>query len=155
MQIKKWSKSRGKWCLSSLLRAGSNQSPPFFWFDSFVNKCPQYPCSRWPRGLRRRSAAARLLALQVRILQRAWMSVYSECCVLSGRGLCDELITRPEESYRVWCVWVWSRNLKNAETMARFELQRHCKITIHHSFSILSYDRSKASSKTSSPHSAI
>jgi hypothetical protein len=23
-----------------------------------------------------------------------------ECCVLSGRGLCDELITRPEESYR-------------------------------------------------------
>jgi hypothetical protein len=27
-----------------------------------------------------------------------------ECCVLSGRGLCDELITRPEESYRLWCV---------------------------------------------------
>jgi len=26
------------------------------------------------------------------------------CCVLSGRGLCDELITRPEESYRLWCV---------------------------------------------------
>jgi len=23
---------------------------------------------------------------------------------LSGRGLCDELITRPEESYRLWCV---------------------------------------------------
>ena len=20
-----------------------------------------------------------------------------------GRGLCDELITRPEESYRLWC----------------------------------------------------
>jgi hypothetical protein len=34
----------------------------------------------------------------------AWMSVSFECCVLSGRGLCDELITRPEESYRVWCV---------------------------------------------------
>jgi len=29
-----------------------------------------------------------------------------ECCVLSGRGLCDELITRPEESYRLWCVVV-------------------------------------------------
>jgi hypothetical protein len=28
----------------------------------------------------------------------------SVCCVLSGRGLCDELITRPEESYRLWCV---------------------------------------------------
>ena len=28
-----------------------------------------------------------------------WMSVSCECCVLSGRGLCDGLITRPEESY--------------------------------------------------------
>jgi len=26
--------------------------------------------------------------------------------VLLGRGLCDELITRPEESYRLWCVVV-------------------------------------------------
>jgi len=26
--------------------------------------------------------------------------------VLSGIGLCDELITRPEESYRLWCVVV-------------------------------------------------
>jgi hypothetical protein len=25
-----------------------------------------------------------------------------ESCVLSGRGLCDGLITRPEESYRMW-----------------------------------------------------
>ena len=33
-----------------------------------------------------------------------WMSVSSECCVLSGRGLCIGLITRPEESYRMWCV---------------------------------------------------
>ena len=24
--------------------------------------------------------------------------------MLSGRGLCDELITRPEESYQLWCV---------------------------------------------------
>ena len=29
-----------------------------------------------------------------------------ECFVLSGRGLSDELITRPEESYRLWCVVV-------------------------------------------------
>jgi len=34
------------------------------------------------------------------------MSVCCECCVLSGRGLCDELISRPEESYRLWCVVV-------------------------------------------------
>jgi hypothetical protein len=26
--------------------------------------------------------------------------------VLSGRGLCDELIARPDESYRLWCVVV-------------------------------------------------
>ena len=26
--------------------------------------------------------------------------------MLSGRGLCDGLITRPEESYRLWCVAV-------------------------------------------------
>ena len=26
--------------------------------------------------------------------------------VFSDRGLCDELITRPEESYRPWCVFV-------------------------------------------------
>ena len=59
-----------------------------------------------PRGLRRRSAAARLLRSWVRIPPGAWMSVRCECCVLSGRGLCDELITRPEESYRLWCVIV-------------------------------------------------
>ena len=35
-----------------------------------------------------------------------WMFVCCECYVLSGRGLCDELITRPEESYRLWCVVV-------------------------------------------------
>jgi len=32
------------------------------------------------------------------------MSVCCECCVLSDRGLCDELITRKEESYRLCCV---------------------------------------------------
>jgi len=62
--------------------------------------------SQWPRGLRRRSAAARLLRSWVRNPPRAWMSVCCKCCVLSGRGLCDELITRPEESYRLWCVVV-------------------------------------------------
>ena len=32
------------------------------------------------------------------------MSICCECCVLSDRGLCEGLITRPEESYRLWCV---------------------------------------------------
>jgi len=50
--------------------------------------------------------AARLLILWVRIPLGTWMSVCCKCCVLSGRGPCDELITRPEESYRLWCVFV-------------------------------------------------
>jgi hypothetical protein len=31
--------------------------------------------------------------------------------VLSGRDLCDGLITCPEESYRVWCVVVCDREV--------------------------------------------
>ena len=62
--------------------------------------------SQLPRGLRRRSAAARLLRSWVRIPPGAWIFVCCDCCVLSGRGFCDELITRPEESYRLWCVVV-------------------------------------------------
>jgi len=58
----------------------------------------------WPHGVRRKSAAARLLRLWVRIPPGAGMFVCCACCVLSGRGLCDELITRPEESYRLCCV---------------------------------------------------
>jgi len=61
---------------------------------------------QWPRGLRRRSAAARLLRLWVRIPPEAWMFVCCECRVLPVKGLCDELITRPEESYWLWCVVV-------------------------------------------------
>jgi len=41
--------------------------------------------------------------LRVRITPGAYMSVSCKCCVLSGTSLCDELITRPEGSYRVWC----------------------------------------------------
>jgi hypothetical protein len=61
---------------------------------------------QWPRGLRRRSAAAWLLGSRVRMPLGAWMFV---CCVVlcRQRGLCDGLITRPEESYRVsMCVCV-------------------------------------------------
>ena len=61
---------------------------------------------QWPPCLGCRSVAARLLRLWVRIPPGAWISVCCECCVLSGRGLCDELVTRPEECYRLWCVVV-------------------------------------------------
>ena len=72
----------------------------------FVVSYYQVCRSQWPRRLRRRSAAARLLGSWVRIPWGAWMFVCCECCVLSGGGLCDELITRPEESYRLCCVVV-------------------------------------------------
>jgi len=50
---------------------------------------------RWSRGLRRWSSLLGLL--------RAWNFVSCVCCVFSGRGLCDGLITRSEEYYEL-CV---------------------------------------------------
>jgi hypothetical protein len=69
--------------------------------------------SQWPRGPRRGSVAARLLGFWVRIPPGAWMSVSCECCVLSGTGLCDGPIPRPEKSYRVSvCVCVCHSTIK-------------------------------------------
>ena len=34
----------------------------------------------------------------------ALLPISCECGVLSSRGLCEGPITRPEESYRAWCV---------------------------------------------------
>ena len=56
---------------------------------------------QWPRGQRRTSAATYLLRLRFRIPKGACMCVRCKCCVLSVRGLCDELIPRPEKSYRM------------------------------------------------------
>ena len=66
----------------------------------------KYPCPRWdsnPRSQQASCPAARLLRSWVRITPVAWIFVCCKCRVLSGRGLCDELITRPEESYRLCC----------------------------------------------------
>jgi len=60
---------------------------------------PKISAGELPQG-------AHLLTSWVRIPPEAWIFVCCECRVLSGRGLCDELITRPEESYRLWCVVV-------------------------------------------------
>ena len=68
--------------------------------------------------LRRWSAAAGLPGLRVRIPPQTLMSVSCECCVLSGRGFCEGPIPRPEKSYRLWCVWVWSWNLDNEKALA-------------------------------------
>ena len=95
---------------------------------SFVKSIYIYIYIYMPHGLRRRSAAASLLRSWVRIPPGAWMFVCCECCVLSGRGLGDELITGPEESYRLWCVVVCDlENLKNEEAMTRVGSQRQNK----------------------------
>jgi len=78
------------------------------------------PCSQLPRGLRRRSSVARLLRSWFRI-PPGGMGVCCECFVLSGRDLCDGLITRPEESYRLWCVFVCDQETsKNEEAKAHY-----------------------------------
>jgi hypothetical protein len=60
--------------------------------------------------------------------------VCCECCVLSGRDLCVGLISRAEESYRVWCAC--DREDPSGEAMTRNrvkELQENdfC-LTVHH-----------------------
>ena len=112
----------------------------FFYINSFTSRCHTtlynlttfdyltniIRRSQCPRGLRRRSAAAHLLRSWVRIPPGARIFVCCEYCVLSGRGLCDELITPPEESYRMWCIVVCDLdNLKNEEAMTRVGSQRH------------------------------
>jgi hypothetical protein len=75
------------------------------------------------------SAIYGLLRLWVRIPPGAWMFVCYGCCVLSGRGLCDELITRPEESYRLWLVVVCDNETSwYEEAIARAGLQSQTNI---------------------------
>ena len=69
----------------------------------------KYPCPRWDlnHDLSRWVACGRSPAEIVGSNPTGGMMfVCCECRVLSGRGLCDELITRPEESYRMCCVVV-------------------------------------------------
>jgi hypothetical protein len=50
------------------------------------------------------------------------------CCVLSRRGLCDWLITLPEESYRLWRVVVCDQEtLWDEEAIVRAGLQSQRK----------------------------
>jgi hypothetical protein len=72
----------------------------------FCMLCMNKGQSQWPLGLRCRSVTTRLARLWVRIPPGAWMSFSCECCVMSGRDLCDELITRPEKSCGLLCVLV-------------------------------------------------
>jgi hypothetical protein len=62
------------------------------------------------------------------------------------KSLCNELITRPEESYRLWCVVVCDlENVKNEVVMTRVGSQHHRKkiiikkITVIHLVSLTCY----------------
>ena len=77
---------------------------------------------QWPRSLRRGSAVSRLLGMRVRIPTGTWMSVYCECCVLSGTGLCFWLIILSECSYPLWCVW----GCCDVSIMRRTSFNRSC-----------------------------
>ena len=70
----------------------------------------------------------RWLAGTVGLNPAGGMVVSFDCCVLSGRGLCDEPIARPEESYRLWCVVVCDLEISmNEEVMTLVGPQRHKK----------------------------
>jgi hypothetical protein len=73
-------------------------------------------CVPVPVAARSKAKVARLLRSLVRIPQGAWIFV---CC---------ELITRPEKSYRLFCVVVCDlENIKNGEAMTCVGSQRHKK----------------------------
>ena len=114
---------------SEFVRAAGCPVGPYFWEVAGLNfnhmwltyskfhlelilQPPLWSCLKYKVGLTSflfnplNPVAARLLRSWVRIPPGAWIFVCCECRVLSGRGLCDELITHPEESYRLWCVVV-------------------------------------------------
>ena len=81
--------------------------------------------SQWPRGIKQGSSVLRLLGLRLWIPPGTWMSVSCKFCVFSSRGLCVGLIFRPEESYRVSCVRMWSWKLENTKVVAHPGLSHH------------------------------
>jgi len=92
---------------------------------SEIAHCMRCICrSQWPRCLRRRSAAARLLRLWVRISLGGWVSV---CWVL--RVLRYRPLRRADHSSRgvvpsVARRCVWSRNLVNEKALTQWGLSR-------------------------------
>jgi len=67
-----------------------------------ISGCKSLGRSQWPRSLRRGSAVRCVLVFRVRMLPGQWICVCCECCVWSGGAICDEPITSPEDSYRLF-----------------------------------------------------
>ena len=76
----------------------------YMWFCFYVYFCAS--CIRSPILVAERSKRKVWGRTRVRIPPAAWMSVCCECCVLSGRGLCDWLIPGSEELCLLSCVIV-------------------------------------------------
>jgi len=74
-----------------------------------------------------RFKSAHFLGLRFRIPPEGSKSVFCDCCVLSGRFLWVGLITPPEESYRVWCVWVRSWSLDDEGALPHWGLLHNGK----------------------------
>jgi hypothetical protein len=74
--------------------------------------------------------------------------VRCEYCVLSGRGCCDGLITRPEESYRLWCVLVCDIGTSR---MSRLKLIKGCKCRIEEEYSLARCYLSRADKHLTNP----
>jgi len=109
----------------------------FVFFTLHLFECPLWKCrSQWTRGLRCGSAAAHLLRSWVRIPPGLRKFVCCDCCVLSSRGLCDKLITHPQDSYRLWCVVVcgletlWMRRtwLTVGGPLCQKKISIHCEL---------------------------
>ena len=95
--------------------------------DSLHNLSSTVCRFQWPRGLRRRSAAARLLRSWVWIPLGASMFVCCVvCCQVEVSATSWSLVQRsPTDCAPSVCVR--SRNLKNEEAMTRVGSQRHKK----------------------------
>jgi len=78
-----------------------------------LERYENYSRLRWPRGLGRGFAASHLQRLRIRF-PPVVVNVCCWCCVLSR--MCIGLITRPEEFYWVWCLWVWSPYLSTGRS---------------------------------------
>ena len=111
--------------------------------------------SQWPSGLSRTSSAARLLGRLVRIPPGSRISVCCEYCVLWGRGVCLGLITRPDESYWVWGVWVWWSSLDNEDAPAHKGLSSKEKIYCKYFILTVSKGRAEAWFRGVLPHVAL
>ena len=93
------------WCIWSIWRDFQHKTKRHKYNNPLQFHFVQFFCrSQWPGGLRCRSEAAHLLGSWVGIPPVAWIYVWCKCWVLSGRGPCDELITCPEDSCRLWRV---------------------------------------------------